>query len=85
MPLYFFPRFTSRLTNFNASSTTHLMSFKLDNSWFSFAQVTTCLIESTCVTSAPADLAAMEAPPVYANKLSTLGSFIFIALMAFAA
>ena len=37
----------SRFTNFRASSTIHLMSFKPDNSWFLLAQVITCFIEST--------------------------------------
>jgi hypothetical protein len=36
---------------------------------------------STWVTSAPAAFAAYDAPPVYANKLSTLGWGVPIFLM----
>ncbi len=64
IPLYFFPRFTSRRANLRASSTIHRMPFSPDASMFSLAQDMTGLTESTWVTSAPALRAAKEAPPV---------------------
>ena len=53
------------------------MLSKFEFCMFSFAQLTTCLMLSTCVTSAPEALAAIDAPPVYANKFKNLGFSLF--------
>src|SRR5690606_31826016 len=71
---YFLPLLISRATNFTTSSTMNLtsLSARPDRARFSFALVTIPLEASTWQTSAPACAAATVAPPVYANRFSTL-------------
>ena len=63
---YLFPLLISLSTNLTTSSTKNLigLSPNPDDLTFSFAHSTIPLDESTCTTSAPADKAATEAPPV---------------------
>ena len=69
IPLILFPLFSSRFTNFNASSTAQRMFVKLERSIFSLLQVTACFIEIDIAQHhAPAAFAAKQMPPPGVGK-----------------